>query len=212
MPRQPVEDLMNRLLTSSVAVCAAVLSVGLAACDKPAAAPAPAPAPVVAPMASSQPVKTGSNDDHHSGGGADREHVDNDGVIRRGIKLSEGAAVTVAVAAQKAKELDGKNLKIEGKVEQVCQAMGCWFIIQGDSTEQTIRITSKGHDVFVPKGAAGRIAVVEGEFKVKTLDKATAQHFEDERKLGPGEQRKVITTDQQELSLSVTALEMRNPA
>jgi hypothetical protein len=196
------------------------LTLGLMGCEnKPAPSPtnpvAPAtPASTTPPAASSQPVKTGSNDHHdnHGGGMEDREKVDADGVIRRGAKLSDATTVSVALAATKSGEYDGKNVKIQGKVEQVCQPMGCWFVMQGDTPAQSIRITSKGHDIFVPKSAAGKLATVEGEFKVKVLDKATAQHFEDERKLKDGEQRKVFTEDQKELSLSVTALEMKNPA
>jgi Domain of unknown function (DUF4920) len=184
----------------------------LSACPKAAEAPASVPAPKPAP--SSQPAKTAANveaaEEHHAGPGLEaREVIDADGVIRRGQKLSETVAVSVSGAKAKASELDGKTIKVQGKVESVCQAMGCWFVMQGETPEDTIRITSKGHDIFVPRAAAGRVAVVEGEFKVKTLDKAIAQHFEDERPLKAGEQKKTITEDQKELSLAVTALEMK---
>jgi hypothetical protein len=200
--------------TSTLSLSFALLLVS-SACEKGAApAAAPAPVPVPAPAASSQPTKTGMHTEHgeeHNAGPAvkGREEVDADGVVRRGQKLSDAVAVSVSGAKAKSLELDGKTVKVQGKVESVCQAMGCWFIMQGEKPEDTIRITSKGHDIFVPQSAAGRTAIVEGEFKVKTLDKATAQHFEDERPLKPGEQKKTITEDQKELSLAVTALEMK---
>ncbi|MBM4279788.1 MAG: DUF4920 domain-containing protein [Deltaproteobacteria bacterium] len=137
----------------------------------------------------------------------DRDQVDADGVIRRGAKLSEGAALTVVDAVAKAADLDGKNVKITGRVDSVCQAMGCWFTLANDGGP-SIRISSKGHDIFVPRGAAGRVATVEGEFKVKTLSKEQAQHFEDERPLKAGETRKTFTEDVKELSLAITAVEM----
>ena len=55
----------------------------------------------------------------------------------------------------------------------------------------------------------GSIATLEGEFKVKTLSKEQAQHFENERPLAAGETHKTITEDVKELSIAVTALEMK---
>ena len=157
--------------------------------------------------------KTGEQaTEHHAMAKPDREQVDADGVVRRGAKLTDGAALTVTDAVAKATELDGKTVKITGRVASVCQAMGCWFTIAAPEGGPSIRISSKGHDVFVPKAAAGRVATLEGEFKVKTLSKEQAQHFEDERPLAPGETRKTITEDVKELSIAVTALEMKPAA
>jgi len=103
-------------------------------------------------------------------------------------------------------------VKITGRVACVCQAMGCWFTITAADGGPSIRISSKGHDVFVPKSAAGRIATLDGEFKVKTLSKEQAQHFENERPLAPGEAHKTITEDVKEFSIAVTALEMKPAA
>jgi hypothetical protein len=47
---------------------------------------------------------------------------------------------------------------------------------------------------------------------VKTVSKAQAQHFEDERALKPGETRKTFTEDVKELSIAIVALEMRPSA
>lgn len=146
---------------------------------------------------------------HGTASAGGREAVDVDGIVRRGNKLSDLPILTVSTAKAKASELDGKTVKIEGKVESVCQAMGCWFVLQGDTAQDTIRISSKGHDVYVPRSAAGKVATVEGELKVKTLTPEAAQHFEDERELKAGETRKKFTAPVTELSLGVVALEMR---
>jgi hypothetical protein len=164
-------------------------------------------------QAASQPA--GHHGDHGGHGKktgmapVDRETVDADGVVRRGAKLTDAASLTVSEATAKSGELDGKVVKIEGKVKNVCQPMGCWFVVAGDSADETIRISSKGHDVFVPKNASGRVAVVEGELAVKTLTKEQAQHFEDEKEMKPGEERKVFTEDKKELSLNIIGLELR---
>ena len=47
-------------------------------------------------------------------------------------------------------------------------------MIGGDGGE-TVRVSSKGHNVFMPKWSAGRMAIAEGEFTLKTLSKEQAQ-------------------------------------
>jgi len=137
----------------------------------------------------------------------DREAVDPDGVVRRGQKLSESPVLTVAELSAKAQELDGKTVKVQGPVDTVCQPMGCWFVIKDG--EHTIRVSSKGHDVFMPKSSAGKVAVAEGEFKLKNLTKEQAQHFEDEKNRKEGEERKVFTEDVKELSIALVGVELR---
>jgi hypothetical protein len=189
------------------------LAAGLVGCSNPA--PAGSPEATVAQAAHADDAKGESCEadkkaapvEHHAAAKPDREQVDADGVVRRGARLSDASALTVADAVAKASELDGKNVKITGRVDSVCQAMGCWFTLATEGGA-VIRISSKGHDIFVPRGAAGRVATVEGEFKVKTLSKEQAQHFEDERPLKAGEARKTFIEDVKELSIAITAVEM----
>jgi hypothetical protein len=149
------------------------------------------------------------HEEHHAQAATDRDHVDSDGVVRRGTPLTPDLeTIPVSAVVAKAPELDGKRIKMSGKVESVCAKMGCWFVVQGDKPEDKIRISTKAHNIFVPRAAAGMMATVEGTFAVKTVPKATAQHFEDERELKPGETRKVIESDVQELSIDVAGLEM----
>ncbi len=182
-------------------VLSSVVLMSLVACSKPAetttepAHGAETKAAAEANAASSKP--------------ADRETVDADGIVRRGDKLSADAALTAAEVAAKAKELDGKTVKLTGTVDSVCQPMGCWFVIKGDSADQNIRVSSKGHNVFMPKSSAGRVVTAQGELKVRTLSKEQAQHFEDEKELKAGETRKVFTGDVVELSLALTGVELQ---
>jgi len=146
--------------------------------------------------------------DHHAAG-TDREAVDADGVVRRGTALTSTlAAMPVSSAFAKAKELDGQKVKLTGKVQSVCTKMGCWFVVQGDKPEDKIRISTKAHNIFVPRASVGMTATVEGTLQVKTLTAKTAQHYEDERELAPGEERKTFTTDVTELGIDVIGLEL----
>lgn len=172
------------------------------------------PVAVVNEAPGSQPAATHDDDTHHDATAElkiDREQVDADGVVRRGAKLSDLQPLTVAEATARP-DIDGKVTKITGSVESVCQPMGCWMVLAGDKPEQRVRITSKGHDIFMPRSSAGRIATVEGEFKLKVLPMATAQHYEDERELKAGEVKKVFTEDQKEFSVSIVGVELKPAA
>jgi hypothetical protein len=78
-----------------------------------------------------------------------------------------------------AKSMDGKEtmeVKLKGEILEVCQMKGCWMTVDaGNDTK--IRVTFKDYAFFVPKDAAGKNAVFEGEAKYETLDVATLKHY-----------------------------------
>lgn len=80
-------------------------------------------------------------------------------------------------AALKGKtEFDAKAVKIEGEVESVCQAAGCWMKIK-TADGQTMRVTFKDYGFFVPKDIAGKKVIFEGIPAVKTTSVAELQHY-----------------------------------
>ncbi|MBI1945652.1 MAG: DUF4920 domain-containing protein [Deltaproteobacteria bacterium] len=203
---------------SIVVVAALALSTACSKEEAPAAAPAAttaaataaAPAAPAAPAAAAAPAPMGGDHAEHAASAATRDQVDADGVVRRGAKLSPDVElVTVSAAVKRGKELNGKKIKLHGKVSDVCTKMGCWFVVQGDKPEDTIRISTKSHSIFVPMKAVGYTATVEGTLSLRVLSKEAAQHYEDERQLKEGEQKKVITGDVDEIFIDVAGLEMK---
>lgn len=166
-----------------------------------------------APMkAASQPAsKPASQAAAHGAQGGlssgDRDAVDPDGVVRRGVPLSEAETLTVAQAYEQCDALKGKSVKIKGEVSQVCMKSGCWFILRGG--DQNIRITSKGYKYFVPASAPGMTAVVEGALDVKTLDVKTAQHYADDAAAATGKPAVKVEAPVREISIASIGLEMR---
>ena len=156
-------------------------------------------------QASAAHATPGHDADEHEHGAAagDRDKVDADGVVRRGQALTASLATTpVAVAIASAKDLDGKRVKLTGKVSDVCSRMGCWFVVQGDKPEDHIRISTRSHDIFVPHGAVGMTAVVEGTLSMKVLDARTAEHLASES----GDNKP--TAGEVEIGIDVVGLEM----
>lgn len=74
---------------------------------------------------------------------------------------------------------DGKSFKIEGVVDEVCQAKGCWMKIKNEQG-QSIRVTFKDYGFFVPKDIEGRQVIFEGLATVSTLEEDLAKHYADD--------------------------------
>lgn len=160
------------------------------------------PQPAQPPGAATQPATArGATPDT-------RDAVDPDGVVRRGEALSGAEAITVAQALASAEGLAGKTVKLTGPVGTVCAKKGCWFALKGEDG-QNIRITAKGYGFFVPKDAVGLTATVEGELEVKTLDVATAQHFEDDAAEATGAAARKVEAPVREVSVVAAGLEMK---
>lgn len=99
-----------------------------------------------------------------------------------GAPMPEGDAVTATAVLADAEQRSGDTLKVSGRITQVCQAKGCWLMLDADGTG--IRVKT-GHEFFVPKDASGS-AVVFGELKPTELTEAQAQHYVDD---GSGESK-----------------------
>ena len=138
----------------------------------------------------------------------DRDHVDPDGIVRRGESLSAAKVHTVADVMAGAQKLDGRLVKVTGTVGKVCRKSGCWFELKGDDDKHGIRITSKGYRFFVPSKAAGMKATLEGDIKVRLLDVATAQHYADDEAEGTGKPAAKVTAPVPEISIAAVGLEM----
>jgi len=81
-----------------------------------------------------------------------------------------------------AKAEDGAVVRVEGTIDKVCQAKGCWLELKdGDAS---VHVTFAGYAFFVPKDSSGAKAVLEGKVQVKTPDPDTVEHLQKE---GAGE-------------------------
>lgn len=67
----------------------------------------------------------------------------------------------------------GKTVQVQGKITEVCQAMGCWVMIT-DGKTATMRIQMEEGKVSFPKDAAGKPVVAEGKLSKHSLTKEQA--------------------------------------
>lgn len=79
------------------------------------------------------------------------------------INVAEKTAVADILKAPETWK--GKTVRLEGKVDEVCQTMGCWFYLVDDSGRIMIDLGMRPDSYSVPKGSKGKQAVVQGRVK-----------------------------------------------
>ncbi|HET9744512.1 MAG TPA: DUF4920 domain-containing protein [Chitinophagaceae bacterium] len=92
-------------------------------------------------------------------------------------KYSEEGVKPISVNDLEKKMSDNKfDGKIEGKVVEVCQAMGCWAKLKKEDGS-TIMIKVKDHEFAMPKDIVGRTVVVEGKAELKETSVEMLKHY-----------------------------------
>jgi hypothetical protein len=90
------------------------------------------------------------------------------------------------------------DMKIEGKVVDVCQKKGCWMTLEMPNGEP-MRVTFKDYAFFMPKDIAGKRVVLDGIAKKQTISVETLRHYAEDAKKSPEEVAK-ITDPKKELA------------
>ena len=88
-----------------------------------------------------------------------------------GQKTTADNAITVEQLKEKMKGKTGTvEVKLKGKVTEVCQEMGCWIKVRSINGDMTVRM--KDHTFFVPVILQGKSIVIDGtaEERVSTVE------------------------------------------
>jgi Domain of unknown function (DUF4920) len=92
-------------------------------------------------------------------------------------KYSEAGMTPISVNDIEKKMTDNKfDGKIQGKVVEVCQAMGCWAKLKKEDGT-TVMIKVKDHEFAMPMDMIGRTVVVEGKAELKETSVAMLKHY-----------------------------------
>lgn len=93
-----------------------------------------------------------------------------------GKKIDESGAISMSELMERTTDGKEMHVKVYGKVEEVCQAKGCWMLIEkGNGT--TMRVKFKDYGFFVPKNCAGKTAVMEGKAFYRTVSVDELKHY-----------------------------------
>lgn len=134
-----------------------------------------------AALAAALALAAHAQDGHkHSAPAQDKETASADAApVKRGEPIAaDTQRVAFADVLKEPKKFAGKAVVIEGSVERVCQAEGCWMQIVPDAASEAgaVRVTFD-HKFAVPKDSAKMKFRAEGTFSVKTLSKETVEHL-----------------------------------
>ena len=83
-------------------------------------------------------------------------------------------------------QFNGKRVKVQGPIVDVCAERGCWIAIGSDQEFQTLRFKVDDGVIVFPMEIKGQTAVVEGVLTVTTLSVADqieqGEHMAKEKK------------------------------
>ncbi|MNI39882.1 hypothetical protein D3C87_672480 [compost metagenome] len=90
------------------------------------------------------------------------------------------------------------EMKIEGKVVDVCKKKGCWMTLEMPNGDP-MRVTFKDYAFFMPKDIVGKNVILDGLAKKQTISVETLRHYAEDAKKTPEEVAK-ITDPKKELA------------
>ena len=94
------------------------------------------------------------------------------------------------------------DVKVEGTVEAVCQARGCWMNLKGEAGAQPMMVKFKNYAFFMPKDIKGKKVVMLGEAFKETISVDELRHYaEDDGKSA----EEIIKITKPEEKISFTA-------
>jgi hypothetical protein len=113
-------------------------------------------------------------------------------------------AITVEQLAETMTGKTGKvDVKIKGKVTEVCQEMGCWIRVQSTNGDMTVRM--KDHKFFVPVILHGKNIVIDGTAEEKITSVEQQRHLLEDGGKSKEEQLK-ITQPKKEIVIQAKSI------
>ena len=91
----------------------------------------------------------------------------NDKSFGAGIKLAQSTSIDAILASPK--DWNGKTVRVEGMIVDVCPKRGCWMELAGDKPGQKLKFKVTDGEMVFPMDAKGRRATAEGVIAVKEL-------------------------------------------
>lgn len=100
-----------------------------------------------------------------------------------GVDLEETTDIAAILAAPE--DFDGKAVRVEGQVHEVCRMAGCWMeIVSDDGTGTPLKVKVDDGVIVFPVSTRGHQAIAQGTVEVKEMTReryvAHQQHLADE--------------------------------
>lgn len=98
------------------------------------------------------------------------------GIAVYGDSVTNDNVIELASVQTAMKDEKKMDMKIKGKVKEVCQEKGCWMTMTLDNGEE-MRVTFKDYKIFVPKDLGGKEVVLDGFAYTDTTSVEKLRHF-----------------------------------
>ena len=126
---------------------------------------------------------------------------DNKGMAFFGDTINEENAKPAAEVATLIGDNSRMEVKLTGTIAEVCQKKGCWMNVN-IGNDQTMLVRFKDYGFFVPKDAAGKTVIMEGEAFHDTVTVAQLRHYAEDAGKSKAEIEKIT---EPEISLNYEA-------
>ena len=97
-----------------------------------------------------------------------------------GAKTTTEGAVDINTVAAKVTSTQGTDVKLKGKVVEVCKEMGCWLKMETSNGKMMIKM--KDHAFFVPVNLVGKEVVIDGTAKMTVTPVDELKHYAEDAK------------------------------
>jgi hypothetical protein len=84
-----------------------------------------------------------------------------------GVKLAQPTSIDTILANPK--DWNGKTVRVEGMITDVCPKRGCWMELAGETPGQKLKFKVTDGEMVFPMDAKGQRASAEGVIAVKEL-------------------------------------------
>ena len=161
-------------MKTSRALCLVLLCLPLAACDKgpKAGETKAAPAAAAAQTGAAPAGATASSSSGTAPAGTP---------YGAGVKLAAATPIDTILSDPKAYQ--GKTVRVEGMITDVCPRRGCWFDMAGGGPGKKLKFKVTDGEMVFPADAKGKYAVAEGVVSVHELSiEQSREYAEDQSK------------------------------
>ena len=93
-----------------------------------------------------------------------------------GVATTDKGAVNANELSSVLDPKESKEIKVKGKVVEVCKAEGCWLRMETAGGE-TMMIRMKDHKFFVPVSMQGKTIVADGTATLKETSVEMLKHY-----------------------------------
>ncbi len=120
-----------------------------------------------------------------------------------GVKTSAKGAVNATDLTSLINTSEPKQIKVKGKVVEVCKAEGCW--LKMETASGTMMIRMKDHKFFVPVSMQGKTIVADGTASIKETSVDMLKHYAEDAGKSK-EEIALITEPKKEITLQAKGI------